>query len=87
MSVSHIHGQYKSNTNIIELYSKRSTAFKFGFREIVAVFYRAIQKSEKTLQSGERTQQQQTFYRPWHHCEDCKDLFFSKLIILQWAKD
>ena len=34
MSVSHILGQYKSNTNITELYSKRSTVFKFGLFEV-----------------------------------------------------
>ena len=34
MSISHILGQYKSNTNITELYSKRSTVFKFGLFEV-----------------------------------------------------
>ena len=34
MSVSHILGQYKSNADITELYSKRSTVFKFGLFEV-----------------------------------------------------
>ena len=94
-----IHVTIYLNTNITEfwLYRKRPTVFKFGlFIEVnlsrsSGVFYRAIQKSEETLngtlKSEERTRRRQTIYRPWRNplqrLQRSKTCFFCKLIILQ----
>ena len=72
-SVSHILGQYKSNTNITELYSKRSTVFKFGLFEVnpsrsSGVFtepFKSQKKHCRVKKEHDGNKLAYAFYRPW----------------------
>ena len=72
-SVSHILGQYiKSNTNITELYSKRSTVFKFGLFEVNSSRSGGVltepfksQKKHCSVKKEHDGNNENAFYRPW----------------------
>ena len=91
MSVSHILGQYKSNIDITELYSKRSTVFKFGLFAVnlsrsSGVFLTEPFKSQKKhcRVKKEHDGNRHASYRPWREAM-AKTLktCFSLTLILQ----
>ena len=87
-SVSHILGQYKSNTNITELYSKRSTVFKFGLFEVnpsrsSGVFTKPFKSQKKHCRAKKEHDDNKlayAFYRPW------RETFKGSCLIKTWCQ-